>query len=103
MIDRGPHRCPDASLPLGHAFDLCGMTLQQLYWASVALGGSLPPPALAAALSGDGRVDARAHDVLAQALNEALMDVGRAERVALTARLGPQSAPGSWGGTGEGW
>ena len=70
---------------MARAFDISGLTFQQLYWDYVVLGGGLDPWELEAILFSDLEAEPRAYNVLAQALNEALMDDGRAERVASVA------------------
>jgi hypothetical protein len=83
IIDSRTYRPADQLLPLGQAFALSGLTLQQLYWNHLSIGGVLAPPELMSVLFGDAATDSHMHNVLAQVVNEGLMDAGRAERVAL--------------------
>ena len=82
VIDHHTRRPADRHLPLGQAFAPTELTLQQLYWQQFGFGGSLHPAELEAALFGDIDIGSHAHDVVAQAINEALMDEGRPERAA---------------------
>ena len=77
------YRPADQLLPLGQAFALSGLTLEQLYWNHLGIGGVLAPPELVSVLFEDAATDPSMHNVLAQVVNEGLMDAGRAERVAL--------------------
>jgi hypothetical protein len=58
------------------------LTLEQLYWNHLSMGGVLAPPKLVSVLFGDAATDPHIHSVLAQVVNEGLMDAGRVERVA---------------------
>ena len=85
MVTGPPASCPgDQFLPLGRAFALTELSFQQLYWGQLGIGGSLCPGELEAVLFGDINVDSHAHNILAQTINEALMDDRRPERAAFT-------------------
>ncbi|WP_037078501.1 hypothetical protein [Pseudonocardia spinosispora] len=63
-------------LSLEAGFALCEFSVEQLWAAQVALGGNLSLSKLDAALQGTGDLTEHDHDVVAQALNERLMDRG---------------------------
>ena len=54
---------------------LASLSVGQLWWAYLALGGTASPTTLAAYLSGEMRPDARQYDLIAQALNDRLTDL----------------------------
>ena len=71
------HTAPAPPCPLTViAWRLGGLTLKDVWWRHLELGGTSSPAALAGYLHGMNAWPATAHDVLAQTLNEALWDVG---------------------------
>jgi hypothetical protein len=58
------------------AWRMAGLTLSQLWWRYLGLGGHRAPDALADYLGGTTEWPAVEHNVLAQALNERLWDLG---------------------------
>ncbi len=84
--DHRAHR-PTATgqvLPLAQAFAASGLTVDELYWKHLGFGGTVSPGDLEAVLFGDLDPGPQDHTVLAQVVNEALMDAGRPERAAFT-------------------
>ena len=51
-----------------------GLSLLELWFDYIGMGGSLMPKELRARLAGDGQLEDRDHDFLAQALNERFLD-----------------------------
>lgn len=54
-----------------------GVSMEQLWVAYMALGGSVMPAGLEAFLSGSGPLAAHDHDMVAHALNERFSDRGQ--------------------------
>ena len=53
---------------------MLGLSLMELWFDYVGMGGSLTPNELRTRLAGSGELDDRQHDFLAQALNERFLD-----------------------------
>jgi hypothetical protein len=78
----------EVPLSLQAGFALCEFSIEQLWTSHVALGGNLPLSDLDAAVLGTGELADHDHDVVAQALNERLMDQGYANHpVAYASRM----------------
>jgi hypothetical protein len=58
------------------AWRLGSLTLAELWWRYVELGGNRPPAALGEYLTGTVPWNAAEHNVLVQALNECLWELG---------------------------
>jgi hypothetical protein len=83
------HTAPAPHCPLTViAWRLGGLTLNDVWWRHLELGGTSSPAALAGYLVGMTAWPAAAHDVLAHTLNEALWDVG-------CPSLAPYQTPGA--------
>ena len=61
---------------LGEGLRLAALSIGQLWWAYVAIGGTASPTDLAGFMSGEVVPDALQYDLVAQALNERLGDLG---------------------------
>ena len=57
------------------------LSIGQLWWSYLALGGTASPTGLAAFLSGALRPDTQQYDLIAQALNDHLTDLGKDQPV----------------------
>lgn len=55
---------------------LSGMSLPELWWRYVALGGESSPHALAAQIGGAAPVSRQEHNLIAQAINEGFLEAG---------------------------
>ena len=53
---------------------MLGLSVLELWFDYIGMGGRLLPQELRARLAGDGQLDGRDHDLLAQALNERFLD-----------------------------
>ena len=62
------------SARLEAARTMLGLSLFELWYDYVGVGGSLMPKELGERLAGDGQLDDREHDFLVQALNERFVD-----------------------------
>ena len=60
---------------------LASLSIGQLWWSYLALGGTASPTGLAAYLSGKLRPDAQQYNLIAQALNDHLTDLGQDQPV----------------------
>lgn len=65
-----------AGLSLRDGSDLCGLDSRELWLRYLALGGSAALSTFNAYLAADYEPNAREHDVIAQVLNEAFLDLG---------------------------
>ena len=62
---------------LESARQLAGLTVAELWWAYLMLGGTASPDDVEGYLAGTGQPDDDQYDRLAQALNERFVDLGR--------------------------
>lgn len=61
---------------LGGGLGLAALSIGQLWWAYIAIGGTASPTDVAGFMSGEVVPDALQYDLVAQALNERLGDLG---------------------------